>query len=332
MSYELYRRPGGAIWYYDFTIPGRPRVRRSSRTEDKTRAHRIAAEAEARAWKGHLDGPGSTLRFSDASIFYRTAGKSTRFLTRVEDHFKDTLVITITGDQIRRAATKAYPTAGPATRNRQFIVPAQAIINHAADAGLCPHLKVKRFVVTTRIKTPATVEWVTAFAANASPHLGALCLFMFGTGARIGEAVALTWADVDMSERTALIRQTKIGDERIANIQPLVLAAMANIASNRNPDDPVFKYAHRENVRKVWDNAITRAKIRKLSPHSCRHGFATTMLHKRVDVKTVAKMGGWKDVATLVRTYAHAMGDRTVTNVIFDTNPAQPETNVTVTG
>ena len=38
---------------------------------------------------------------------------------------------------------------------------------------------------------------------------------------------------------------------------------------------------------------------------------------------TVAKMGGWKDAATLVRTYAHAMGDRTVTNVLFDTKLTQ---------
>lgn len=97
------------------------------------------------------------------------------------------------------------------------------------------------------------------------------------------------------------------------------MAALANIPSNRNPDDQVFKYVDRESVRQVWDAAIKRAGIKKLSPHSCRHGFATSMLHAGIDVKTVAKLGGWKDVATLVRTYAHAMGDSTVTNVLFGT-------------
>ncbi|TJW87350.1 MAG: site-specific integrase, partial [Mesorhizobium sp.] len=167
-------------------------------------------------------------------------------------------------------------------------------------------------------------QWVTVFAASASPHLGALCLFMFGTGARIGEAVALTWNDVDLAQRTALIRQTKVNDERLAHMPPPVVAALANIPSNRNPDDLVFRYVNRESVRKVWDSAIARAEIKKLSPHCCRHGFATTLLHRGVDVKTVAKLGGWKDVATLVKTYAHAMGDRTVTNVLFGTNLAQP--------
>lgn len=320
MPLKIRRR--GKIWHYSGTVAGR-RIRGSTETEDKARAQRIAAEREAREWNRRLDGPAATLRFSDAALAYRAAGKSTRFLVPVEDYWKDTLVADIRGEDVRRGAGKVYASAGPATRNRQFIVPTQAIINHAAEMGWCHHLRVKRLKVTPRIKTPATLAWCEAFAAHASPHLGALCLFMFGTGARIGEAVALTWADVDLSAREAKIEQTKVGAERIAHLPPQLVAALSNIPSNRNAEEPVFKYADRENVRKVWDSAIKRAGIRKLSPHSCRHGFATTMLHAGVDVKTVAKLGGWKDVATLVRTYAHAMGDRTVTNVIFGTELTQ---------
>ncbi|AWI58709.1 tyrosine-type recombinase/integrase [Sinorhizobium fredii] len=265
------------------------------------------------------------MTFADAAIAYREAGHSTRFLERVEDHWKNTLVRDITSKAVEAAARKLYPSAGPATRNRQVIVPTQAVINFAAENDWCPHLKVKRFKVDRKIKEPATLAWVEAFVAHASPHLGALCLFMFATGARIGEAVSLTWRDVDLTERTARIRQTKTGDERKAHLQPRLVAAIANIPSNRNPDDRVFRYVNRESVRQVWDKAIERAGIKKLSPHCCRHGFATTMLHAGVDVKTVAAAGGWKDVATLVRVYAHAMGDRTVTNVIFGTDLTQPE-------
>jgi integrase len=146
---------------------------------------------------------------------------------------------------------------------------------------------------------------------------------MFGTAARIGEAVSLTWDDVDLTARTARIRQTKIGAERIAHLPPRVIVALSNIPSNRNPEERVFKYTARDNVRQVWNAAIERAGIRQLSPHSCRHGFATSLLHAGIDVKTVAELGGWKDVATLVRTYAHAMSDRTVTNVLFGTDLTQ---------
>lgn len=320
MPFRLYRR--GRIWHYAGTVNGK-RIRETTESEDKAVAQRLAAEAEARAWQRRLDGPGATLRFSDCALAYREAGRTTRYLSIVEDHWKDTLVADITSDAVRRAAVRVYPKAQPGTRNRQFVVITQAVINLAAEAGWCPHLKAKRFKVDGKIKQPVTLAWADAFAANASPHLGALCLFMFGTGARLGEAVALTWGDVDLTAATALVKQTKIGDERIAHLPPRVVAALANIPSNRDPDASVFRYTANTTVRASWNLAIKRAQIRKLSPHSCRHGFATAMLHAGIDVKTVAKLGGWKDVATLVRTYAHAMGDRTVTNAIFGTNLAQ---------
>ncbi len=325
MPLKLYRRPGGSVWHYRGTIAGR-RIRGSAETEDKARAQRIATEREQREWTRHLDGPGSTLTFADAAIAYRQAGKSTRFLERIEDHWQNTLVRDITDRAIRAAALKLYPKGATATLNRQVIVPTQAVINYAAENGWCPHVKIRRFKVDHKIKEPVTREWVDAFAAHSSPHLGALCLFMFGTGARISEAISVTWGDVDLGARRVTILQTKIGAQRIAHLQPRLLAALSNIPSNRDPSERVFRYVHRESVRKVWDATIKRAGIKALSPHSCRHGFATAMLHARVDVKTVAAMGGWKDVATLVKTYAHAMTDRTVTDVVFGTNLTQDET------
>ena len=47
------------------------------------------------------------------------------------------------------------------------------------------------------------------------------------------------------------------------------------------------------------------------------------MLHLGFDPKTVAERGGWKDATTVLRTYAHAMKDRTVTNALFGTNLTQ---------
>ena len=46
--------------------------------------------------------------------------------------------------------------------------------------------------------------------------------------------------------------------------------------------------------------ALDRARIKRLTPHSCRHGFATMMLRNGFDVKTVAKLGGWKDAAIVL--------------------------------
>jgi integrase len=316
MPLKIYLRDG--IYHYRGTIAGR-RLRGSTKTANKETALRITAETEARAWKSDLDGPEAVLTFAQAAILYRKAGKPDRFLEKIEDYWKDTSVRKINNGAVRKAALVLYPTASAATRNRQVIVPTQAIINHAAELDLCRHLKVARFAVTKKDKVPASWEWVQAFMSVASAHLGALACFMFLTGARITEALSLTWADVDLQARRALIRQTKIGAERRAHLPPALVAAIANIQSNRNPEDFVFGYSSRNTAKFPWRAACKRAKIAPLTFHSCRHGFATAMMHRRIDPVTVAKLGGWKSPAHVFATYGHAMDDDTLADLITDT-------------
>jgi len=52
------------------------------------------------------------------------------------------------------------------------------------------------------------------------------------------------------------------------------------------------------------------------------------MLQAGVDPKTVAVRGGWKDVATVMKYYAHAMDDPTVTDVLFGTRLTQDEPRI----
>jgi integrase len=329
MPVTIHKR--GKIWHYRGTAAGR-RLRGTTGTTEKALAQRIAADAEAKEWRRHLDGSGAQVTMAQAAIAYRLANKSTRFLEKIEDHWKDTLIRNITGEAIRQSARKLYPAAKGATHNRQVIVPTQAVINFSAALGWCSTIKVKRFPVDPKVKTPATREWVSAFVEHASPHLGALCLFMFGTGARIGEATALTWQDVDLFGRKATICQTKVLSTRTAHLPPRVVAAIANIPSNHRLSDRVFGYAGTGSVKQPWANAIQRAGIEHLTPHCCRHGFATAMLRANFDVKTVAKLGGWKDATTVLRTYAHALDDPTLTDALFDTPVAQVENDIDLTG
>ena len=325
MPHEIYQR--GKIWHFRGTAAGE-RFRGTTGTTDKALAQRIAAEAEAREWKRHLDGPGAHVSFAQAATAYVDANRSTRFLVPLIKHFNDTPLREISTGTIRAAALKLYPKAKGATRNRQVIGPMLAIINHAAELNWCAPVKVKRFAVDPKVKTPATREWVKAFAAQAVddnlPHLAALCLFMFGTAARSGEAVRLEWGDVDLHAKTAKLSGYKPTPwTRTAHLPPALVAALANIGGNRNPDELVFAYAAPDSVTQVWHNVLKRAGIERLTPHCCRHGFATTMLHAGFDPVTIAKRGGWKDAALVVRTYGHALEDTTVTDVLFDTNVTQ---------
>jgi integrase len=316
----------GKVWHYSGTVAGR-RLRGTTGTSDKAIAQRIAAEKEQQTWAGHLDGPEATLTMAQAFIAYRQAEKPTRFLEKIEDYWRDTLVRKVTSGQIRQSAINLYPKAGPATRNRQVIVPTQAAINHAHALHGLPPVKVERFKVARKEMKYADEAWVKAFVEHASPHLGAMCRFMFETGARRAEATSLTWADVNFEERSALIRQTKVNRERTARLTPKILVALANIPSNRCPTAPVFDYERPDSVYQPWQSVIKRAGIEKMSPHACRHGFATTMLRNGVDAKTVAHHGGWQDVRTLLETYAHANRDPSVVDGVFGTNLPQTDHN-----
>lgn len=326
MPHTIYRR--GEIWHYRGTVAGR-RLRGTCGTADKGLAQRIAAEEEAKAWRSHLDGPAAHVTFAQAAIAYRQAEKPTRFLAKIEDHWRDTRLSDMTAGAIRQSAILLCPKGKGATRNRQVIVPTCAIINHAASLGWCSPIKPVRFDVDAKTKPYATAEWVEAFAdqarADGLPHMAALALFMFGTAARLGEAVRLAWADVDLSRRKAILTGMKPKPwSREAHLPPPVLAALANIGGNRQPDELVFGYAGGGSVKYTWDHVIERAGIDRLTPHSCRHGFATAALRAGLDPKTVAKLGGWKDVATVMKFYAHAREDATLSDAVFGTNSAQP--------
>lgn len=317
MPLKLFKR--GGIWHYRGTVAGQ-RLRGSTRTANKATAQQIAAGKEDRRWKGHLLGAEAVLTFAQATSLYRKAGKPDRFVLRILDYWKDTPVKAITGGAVRQAAITLYPTASAATRNRQAIVPTQAIINHAHELELCAKLSVKRFPVLTVERQPASWEWIEAFMAHANPHLGALACFMFLTGARISEALAVTWEDVDLQGRRALIRQTKIGAERRAHLPPPLVAAIANIPDRK---ETVFKYSSLDTAKPSWRKVIKRAGIKPLSFHACRHGFATAMLHAGIDPITTAKRGGWKDPQHLFKTYGHAMDDETVIDRIIGTPVTQ---------
>lgn len=315
MPLKLFKRKGSKIWSYRGTVgpPGKAeRLRGSINTADKAVAAREIIEIERRFWKGHHDGPETILTFAQAADMYRAAGKSETNLKPIEDYFKDTLVKDITPTAVREMALELFGHCTGASRNRLAIVPVRAVINNAADDRLCPRIRVELFKVESAEKDFATLEWVQALRRVASPQIGCLALFMFLTGARPTEAME---AEIDLDKATALIRASKVGHEREAHLPEMLVTALRGLP--RAKGRSLFFYANRHSIYIPWYAAIEKAKILEMSPHCCRHGFITGLLRKGVDVKTISWLA---DVtpATLLKTYAHAIKDRTLTDVLVN--------------
>jgi hypothetical protein len=104
-----------------------------------------------------------------------------------------------------------------------------------------------------------------------------------------------------------------------------LLVALANLPRDAKP----FGCWSESSLRRFWDEDIeltakTIGGFRRLTFHSCRHGFATTTLRTmKLDPKTAAWLGGWDDITLFMRTYAHAIQDATLTEDIFDAESTQ---------
>ena len=312
---SLYRR--GKIWWIDGSIDGE-RIRESTRTAVRIEAEQIAAKRERDIHKEKVFGSEAVLTFGTAAGIYLDAGKSERYLKPIFAKWKTRLVKDIKPGNAHDLAREIYPDAAPATMNRQVLAPVQAIINHAAKRGLCSPIRIARFKVPKAQKRVGDMEWLRAFMAQASPHLGALAQFMAMTGSRISDAVALTWDDVNLRDRTAVLRDTKNGDDHVVTLPAPLMVTLANL---EHRSGKVFCYKSRQSPQTAWESAERRAKIAHIPPHDAgRRLFATIMIRSGVDHVTVAKAGGWKSPRMVVEVYAQPDDPRRAVDTTFGTS------------
>ena len=125
------------------------------------------------------------------------------------------------------------------------------------------------------------------------PTFRALLLLLYGTGLRLGEALRLTHADVDLANHLLTVREAKYFKSRIVPLDPTLAQAMAaHAALNRTPaptaadahpffanrdGTPLRQEAVRIRFRSVREAAgIPRLEGTRRQPclHDLRHAFA----------------------------------------------------------
>lgn len=305
---ELKERDG--IWYAFGSIGGK-RIRKSLGTRDKKRAREILAQFEATAWKRHTYGEEAIRLFEEAAASYMQQGGEARYLAPIIRYFKGRTIGTIKPAEIRTMALSIYPRHSPATRNRQAVIPARAVINHAHDLGWCGPLKVKMFDVPKSNKhKPVEREWIDAFLEQADkdslPHLAACVLFMHQTAARVSEAINLMGEHVDLNERIAVLAKTKTDEWSVRHLTAELVARIASLGLVEG--ERVFSYTERNSVNRRMAKVCERAGIARRSTHSAgRHSFGTNaMAVEGASIKAAMDAGGWKSAKLFMETYVHS--------------------------
>jgi integrase/recombinase XerD len=139
----------------------------------------------------------------------------------------------------------------------------------------------------------------------------ALLEVLYGTGARISEAVGLDLDDLDLEQGTVLLRG-KGSKERIVPVGSFAREAVEAYLVRGRPDlsasghglPAMFLNARggrlsRQSAWTVLVRAAERAGVRaEVSPHTLRHSFATHLLDGGADVRVVQELLGHASVTT----------------------------------
>lgn len=306
---ELKLRKKRGVWHAVGMIAG-VEVDQILGTSNKKAAREMRSQLEARFWNAQLyGGEAFPHTFEEAAASYlKTGSGEPHLLVGILRHFGGRMVGSIRPAEVREMALALYPKAAPATRNRQAITPARAVINHAHELGWCGAIRVRSFPVPKSNKhTPVDDEWMRAFLAESDRsglyHLSAAVMFMNMTGARVAEAVNLTWQYVDLEARTAMLAKTKT-EEWSLRYMPAVLADRIAALDRGGPNGRVFKYTHPKSVNYIVARVCKRAGISIRTSHSFgRHSFATNAIAMGVDVKSAMVAGGWKSSKLFIEVY-----------------------------
>jgi integrase len=145
------------------------------------------------------------------------------------------------------------------------------------------------------LSRPAAFALLAASDA-VSPAFGALTKLLLYSGARLGEALALRWADVDLDRKLVTIRQTKTEGVRTAVLPDTVVDALAPL--QRAPGDKVFRLTKSGRLYTMLAKAEKAAGVvipDRLAFHIFRHTWATWMRrHAGLDTAALVETGAWK--------------------------------------
>jgi len=306
MPLKLRKRKGSRNFWVRGTVRG-ILVEESTGTDrrDLADAWRIRREVQLLDSGGGATGRAPT--FLEAGAAYLEVAKDRRFIAPLIARFGARLVTDIRQDEIDRAAAELYPKAAAATKLRQIYTPMRAILHHA---GIERRVRGPKGVELPPVSWP-TEATARAFVAAADEHIRPLAIFLFATGARLGEALRLDWGQVDLAAARVIFQRTKNGEGRGVPLHPQAVAALANLTQRqgrvfRQPDGEPWHARWRVYVR--WRAAVKAAGVPKFMPHGCRHAFAAWGRRQGWDLGALKALGGWKSDAMALR-YGHINPD-----------------------
>lgn len=186
----------------------------------------------------------------------------------------------------------------------------RSAMKFAASRGLidrAPHIdRPAKPTPKERFLTPEEVHKLVD--AAQAPHIGLAIHLLFGTAARAGAILDLTWDRVDLERSIINLRLDDSKTRKGRAIVPINRGLRAALQTARASalTDHVIEYAGERVgcIRKGFTTATRRAGLADVTLHTLRHSAAVAMVSNGVPMDMVAQYLGHSNAQITYSTYA----------------------------
>jgi integrase/recombinase XerC len=203
----------------------------------------------------------------------------------------------------------------------QFLAARKGLRRNPVREVQLPKIEKKLPLVLTRLQIEELLAAPTRMAKNRAAPVWmplrdvAIMELFYSSGLRLSELAALDVADVDLFTESIRV----LGKGRKERVCPVGLPALETISRYRTTGNvhsgPLFinKARRRISTRSIW--LILKRYLRhtsipiSISPHKLRHSFATHLLDRGADLRSVQALLGHASLST-TQIYTHVTVER----------------------
>lgn len=351
-------RKRGAKWYYTIEIKANGERKRIERVGGRTKAE--AEKARARAMVAY-----SETGAAERGLKMTYSELADEWLKSVEPQVKantfrnykgslkahilpaigDCVISTIRPKELQGLLNRLSVSEKSASAPQ----PVAAVLSASFDyAVFCEYMRdtpmrgvkaprSQRVPRKRRAFTPDEFDKLIAHYEEKRPEMLPLIWISYHTGARLGEALALTWSDVDLDAKTVTINKTllqsgelQLSPKSATSVRTIAISSklcryLRQVHAKQSADKLKYGkyYADTDRICRREDGTpLTQSNTHSinvylrthfdagLSIHSLRHTHATLLLEAGEDLELVSKRLGHASVSTTAKVYSHILEKR----------------------
>ncbi len=224
----------------------------------------------------------------------------------------------------------------------------QAIKNEMLNKNVAKHIVLPK-VQSKKTEILTVDEQKNFIEVCKETYLGNVFIFSLGTGMRIGEVLALSWNDIDLTNDTINVNKTltitkdytdpnskwliSFGTVKTSSsnriipimspIKKLLKEQMLYQDSLKDIACELYNYEHNlvfttklgtpldpRNMQRTFHNIRKKANIDYMSIHALRHTFASRGLENGIDLKVMQDLLGHSSIKMTADLYTHVLPDK----------------------